>query len=374
MFEAIVSPQEDQFVAVRPGHPAAMQLPAALYGTLADLADQNGVVPDWFADAAAQAWTVNLWHQPVRDALLVRPPSTLPVTYCRASWEINLGCNFACEHCYLETRPFAGLDLPEKLHLIETLRDMGVLWFQITGGEPLIDPHFAPTYRAAHDAGMMLEILTNGSRLARPEILDLFQTSRPHKITVSMYGASPETAYALTRTKSAFKNTYAGLAAAAHAKLPVEVTIIITKHNIDELNEMRALVRDLDLPFKEFGSISPTYTGNGSTLDSQTPGYLDKSAIFQGCPAGHTSFHVDPHGNATMCKVGRENPINIITEGPQGLLRLPTIADAQMLRTGGCSGCTLSSTCRVCRPMAKVYQAAKAPLSHYCQHGNKEES
>ncbi|WP_229067429.1 radical SAM protein [Actinoplanes sp. DH11] len=217
MFEAIVSPQEDQFVAVRPGQPAAMQLPAALYAMLADLADQNGVVPDWFADAAAQAWTVNLRHRPVRDALLVRPPSTLPVTYCRASWEINLGCNFSCEHCYLETRPFAGLDLPEKLHLIETLRDMGVLWFQITGGEPLIDPHFAPAYRAAHDAGMMLEVLTNGSRLARPEILDVFRASRPHKITVSMYGASPETAYALTWTKSAFKNTYAGLVAAADA-------------------------------------------------------------------------------------------------------------------------------------------------------------
>ncbi|BBH65294.1 hypothetical protein ACTI_19790 [Actinoplanes sp. OR16] len=339
---------------------------------LADLADQNGVVPEWFAEAAAQAWTVNLRHRPVRGALLVRPPSTLPVTYCRASWEINLGCNFACEHCYMETRPFAGLDLPEKLHLIETLRDMGVLWFQITGGEPLINPHFAPAYRAAHDAGMMLEVLTNGSRLARPEILDVFRASRPHKITVSMYGASPETAYALTRANSAFKSTYTGLVAAADAKLPVEVTIIITKHNIDALEEMRALVRDLGLAFKEFGSISPTYTGNGSTLDSQTPGYLDKSAIFRGCPAGHTSFHVDPHGNATMCKVGRENPINIITEGPQGLLRLPAIADAQMLRTGGCSGCTLSSTCRVCRPMAKVYQAAKAPLSHYCQHGNKE--
>ncbi|GAA2844079.1 hypothetical protein Acy02nite_68830 [Actinoplanes cyaneus] len=370
MFEAIVSPQEEQFVAVRPGNPAAMQLPSAFYAALADLSDEGGIVPDWFADAAASAWALDLRQRPVRDVLMVRPPSTLPVTYCRASWEINLGCNFSCEHCYLETRPFAGLDLDGKLRLINMLAEMGVLWFQITGGEPLIDPHFAEPYRAAHDAGMMVEILTNGSRLARPEILDIFRTSRPHKITVSMYGASAETAYALTKTKSAFKNTYAGLVAAAEAELPVEVTIIITKHNIEELGEMRALVRDLGFPFKEFGSISPTYTGNGSTLDSQTPGYLDKSAIFQGCPAGHTSFHVDPHGNATMCKVGRENPLNLITEGPEALLRLPGIADAQMLRTGGCSGCKLSSTCRVCRPMAKVYQAAKAPLSYYCQHGN----
>lgn len=370
MFQAIISPQEDQFVAVRPGHDAAMQLPAAFYAALADLADEDGIVPDWFADAAAQAWAMDFRDRPVRDVLMVRAPSTLPVTYSRASWEINLGCNFSCEHCYLEQRPFAGMTLDQKLQTLAVLRDMGVLWFQITGGEPLIDPHFAESYRAAHDAGMMVEVLTNGSRLARPDILDIFVGSRPHKIVVSLYGASAETAAALTNTKNAFQLTYKGLVAAAAAGLPVEVTIIITKHNIAELDEMRALVRDLGFPANEFGSISPTYTGSGSTLDAQTPGYLDKSSIFQGCPAGHTSFHVDPHGNATMCKVGRENPINLVAEGPEGLLRLPAIADAQMLRTGGCTGCKLSSTCRVCRPMAKVYQEAKAPLSYYCQHGN----
>jgi radical SAM protein with 4Fe4S-binding SPASM domain len=150
--------------------------------------------------------------------------------------------------------------------------------------------------------------------------------------------------------------------------------LIITKHNVDELDEMRALIDDLGLASKQFGSISPTYTGNGKTLDAQAPGYLDKSAIFAGCQAGHTSFHVDPHGAVTMCKVGRDHPINLITEGLQGLSRLPSIADAQMLRTGGCAGCTLSSTCRVCRPMARVYQEAKAPLRNYCQHGERNQS
>jgi MoaA/NifB/PqqE/SkfB family radical SAM enzyme len=260
------------------------------------------------------------------------------------------------------------------LRLVDMLREMGILWFQITGGEPLIDPHFPPSYQRAHGAGMMVEILTNGSRLARPELIEMFSAKRPHKITVSMYGASAETADALTQTRGAFKNTYRGLKAASAAGLPVEVTIIITKHNVAELNDMRALVDELGFPRNEYGSISPTYTGNGSTLETQAPGYLDKSAVFAGCPAGHTSFHVDPHGFATMCKVGRDNPINVIAEGPEGLLRLPAIADAQMLRTGGCSGCKLSSTCRVCRPMARVYQEAKAPLENYCQHGERKAS
>jgi MoaA/NifB/PqqE/SkfB family radical SAM enzyme len=370
----IVSPQETIFLAVRPGSDAGMQLPTNRYDELTEAAANGETIPRWFADAARQAWDIDLRGRPIASAVTVRPRPAGPVVYSRASWEINKGCNFSCEHCYLEQRPFAGLILPDKLRLIDMLAGMGVLWFQITGGEPLIDPDFPAAYQRAHDAGMMLEILTNGSRLARPEHLALFTAARPHKITVSMYGASPETADALTQTRGAFKRTYAGLLAAAEVGLPVEVTIIITKHNVDELEAMRSPVDRLGFPRNEYGSISPTYTGDGSTLQAQAPGYLDKSAVFAGCPAGHTSFHVDPHGMATMCKVGRDNPISLITEGPEGLMRLPAIADAQMLRTGGCTGCTLSSTCRVCRPMARVYQEAKAPLDHYCQHGERNKS
>jgi hypothetical protein len=173
---------------------------------------------------------------------------------------------------------------------------------------------------------MMMEILTNGSRLYRDDLLETFAVHRPHKITVSMYGASPETADALTQTRGAFKCAHRGMVAAAGAGLPIEVTLIITKHNVEELHEMRAMVRDLGLSFKEYASISPTYTGKGSTLAAQVPGLIGKNDIFQGCPAGHTSFHVDPHGFATMCKVGRDNPVSLTTEGPEGLLRLPAIA------------------------------------------------
>jgi MoaA/NifB/PqqE/SkfB family radical SAM enzyme len=368
----IVSPQESLFVAVMPGRRGALNLPDEAYAELLGLkAEPDAVVPEWFADAAGQAWQLELAGMPLRDAAVVRSPSFAPATYSRASYEINLGCNFSCEHCYLEQRPFAAMPLASKHRLIDMLADLGVLWFQIAGGEPLIDPDFIPVYEQAHDAGMMVEILTNGSRLARPDILATLAARRPHKVTVSMYGASAATADALTNTRGAFKNMYTGLIAAAEAGLPVEVTIIVTKHNVDDLDAMRTLIAGLGLPSKEYGSISPTYTGNGKTLDAQAPGYLDKSAVFAGCPAGHTSFHVDPHGMATMCKVGRDNPINLLIEGPQGLLRLPGIADAQMLRTGGCSGCSLSSTCRVCRPMARVYQEAKAPLEHYCQHAGR---
>lgn len=170
--------------------------------------------------------------------------------YGRASWEINLGYNYACSHCYLGLKEFSGLPWPDKERLLHMMRDAGVVWLQITGGEPTIDKHFADAYR-------------------------------------------------------------------------------------------------------------------------QSAEHLRTRKAFTGCNAGHTFFHSDPHGLVSICKVGRDDQIDLMREGLQGLSRLGGIADNLMLRTGGCSGCQLAGSCRVCRPLAKQYQEAKAPLTYYCQHNNK---
>jgi hypothetical protein len=55
-----------------------------------------------------------------------------------------------------------------------------------------------------------------------------------------------------------------------------------------------------------------------------------------------------------------------------GLPEAISSANALMLRTGGYSGCQISGACTVCRPLAKLYQQAKAPLVSYCQHGRRQ--
>ena len=69
---------------------------------------------------------------------------------------MNLGCNYDCEHCYLGEKMFAGMDWPGRERLLQVMADAGVLWLQLTGGEPLIDPLFAETHAAAWDLGMMI--------------------------------------------------------------------------------------------------------------------------------------------------------------------------------------------------------------------------
>ncbi|MGH3976446.1 MAG: radical SAM protein, partial [Pseudonocardiaceae bacterium] len=125
-------------------------------------------------DAARRAWNLEISGRLVNDAVIVRTQS--PYGYSRASYELNLGCNYDCEHCYLGLKTFSGLSWPEREALLHIMREAGVLWLQLTGGEPLIDKLFPDVYELAYQLGMMISISSNGSRLANRKILDLLTT------------------------------------------------------------------------------------------------------------------------------------------------------------------------------------------------------
>jgi hypothetical protein len=65
---------------------------------------------------------------PLGGRVLVRRES--PLGYRWASWEINLGCNYGCSHCYLGLKEFSGLPWPDKERLPRLIRDAGVVWLQ----------------------------------------------------------------------------------------------------------------------------------------------------------------------------------------------------------------------------------------------------
>lgn len=369
MHELVATPFGERRLILRPGSTKAVQLPHARFDELVTLASASGTVPQWLVDAVRAQWQTDLAGRRVDDVFLVREAG--PFAFSRATWEINLGCDLDCVMCYLGTKRFEGLDMEGKRKLLAVMRDAGVIWLQITGGEPLIDPDFPASYRLAHELGMQLEVLSNGSLLHKDHVLNLLRTYPPTKLTLSVYGATAPTYDAVTRRRGAFGRFRSGLHKAVDAGLNIDLSLIIVQGNAHEVDAMRAWAMQLGLPHRESANISPTMHGTAEPLPSQSPQYLTNRAPFTGCPAGVTFFHADPFGRASICKVGRDPNIDLIAEGVQGLTRLGEIAGSLMLRTGGCSGCTLSGTCRVCRPMAKVFQEAKAPLEHYCQHGTR---
>ena len=245
----------------------------------------------------------------------------------------------------------------------------GVLWLQLTGGEPLIDPLFAETHAAAYDMGMMIQISSNGSRLDNPKTLELLTTRRPYRLTLSLYGATEESYDAMTRRRGSFRRFMRGLAAAHEAGLKMRINNVLSDRNAHERDAMKAIADRYGIPSFEYTNITPTIHGTGEVLPGQAREVLRRHDPYTGCNAGVTHFHADPHGKASICKIGRESQVDLITEGAEGLRKLAAIADTLVTRHGGCTGCTLHKTCGTCMPLATLYRQANAPLETYCQHG-----
>ncbi len=110
---------------LRPGSTSGVQLPRGHFDQLAQVAAAGGSYPSWLPGLARDTWQVQLPDAGSMAAhVLVREAS--PLGYGRASWEINLGCNYACSHCYLGLKEFAGLPWLDKERLLMVMRDAGV--------------------------------------------------------------------------------------------------------------------------------------------------------------------------------------------------------------------------------------------------------
>lgn len=376
--ELIASPFLDEYLVLRPGNDNGMQIPLARYLELSKAASTGSDAPQWLVDGARQAWGLDLpAHRPLCDAVLVRAPS--PYGMARASWELNMGCDYDCKHCYLGLKKFQGMPWEDKTKLLDIMAEAGVLWLQETGGEALIDRDFPDAHSYAYDLGMMLTISTNGSQLTKDRILSTLTERPPHHLSISVYGATAETYDGFTRNRGAFDRFIRGLDAAREAGLRLQLNVVVAADNAHEADAMVSLAEGYGECFV-FTNMSPTIGGDASPLPEQASKYLRQRKPFTACNAGHTFFHADPFGHASICKIGRDPHIPLMQEGVEGLKRLGGMAEGLQLRTGGCTGCTFGQKdadgnpggCTTCRPMAKLYQEAKAPRNMYCQHPDPE--
>ncbi|MGH8967483.1 MAG: radical SAM protein, partial [Actinomycetes bacterium] len=122
-YQLIVSPYPDGHLVVSPGEEGGIKLGVNKYAELRDAAP--GVpVPDWLAVAARAQWGLDVTGKNIAETILVRPDT--PYGYARASYELNLGCNYDCDHCYLGEKLFAGMDWPDRERLLEIMAEAGV--------------------------------------------------------------------------------------------------------------------------------------------------------------------------------------------------------------------------------------------------------
>jgi mycofactocin radical SAM maturase len=165
------------------------------------------------------------------------------------TWELTYACNLQCVHCLSSSgqRDPRELTTAEAERVLDELRDLQVFYINIGGGEPMVRRDFfhLVEYAVGNDIGVKFS--TNGAfidadkaaRLTAMDYLDV-QISLDGLDAATNDAVRGEGSYAMARR--AMDN----LAAAGWGERngPFKISIVVTRHNVDQLDGFKALADD----------------------------------------------------------------------------------------------------------------------------------
>lgn len=179
-------------------------------------------------------------------------------------FEITQKCNFRCVHCYLQNSEYKDyLSLDEIKLILDKLAKKGVLFLYFTGGEVFTRTDFEEIWTYAKKLGFVLEILTNASLISQKH-LDLFEKYPPAKVSISLYGASEDTYYKITRTKNQYSRVINNLNELKRRNLNFEIKFIGMRENIQDFFKIENLAKELDVEFSHSFEIFPAFGGKNN--------------------------------------------------------------------------------------------------------------
>ncbi|MBO4697698.1 MAG: radical SAM protein [Lachnospiraceae bacterium] len=92
-------------------------------------------------------------------------------------WAITGYCNMKCPHCFMEAPEgrYGQVSLEQARELIDQFYEAGVLRVSITGGEPLIHPHFREIVKAITEKGMIVNLIVTNGVLIDDDLIDFLK-------------------------------------------------------------------------------------------------------------------------------------------------------------------------------------------------------
>lgn len=240
-------------------------------------------------------------------------------------------CNLNCDMCYVrmsreEMEEVGRLrTMEEWTKTAEDMMKAGTLFVLLTGGEPLLYPHFRELYQKLRELGMIITINTNGT-LIDEAWADFFAENKPRRINITLYGASNETYERLCHYPGGFDKA---------AKARVEVL----QREMGE--EVFAQYRKIQLDEAE-------NTPEGEAVPGQ-----------MACRAGKSSFVVNWQGEMRSCVVLDKPSIPLRDVEFEKAWELTKKGTESLRISARCSSCKLRKVCNTC-VAAAIAETGKA--------------
>jgi radical SAM protein with 4Fe4S-binding SPASM domain len=333
-------------------------------------------------------------------------------------WEITRRCNLRCIHCENHGGESSARELScEQFETTaQELAQLGCRHVHVTGGEPLLHPHWEKLCRACTRLGLRASVITNGTLLDEEHLARAIDAG-VEAVGISIDGLQATHDSIRLRTGAGPSPWRLAMAAAerAQARLQTVIVTAVNRRNLAELPALRHALADIGVERWQIQLVVPVgraleiaepfviapadleqllafiaearSDGQPPHIDtSDSIGYFtehelrvrvaaDKPAVWTGCQAGIRAVAITYDGRVRGCSI-------LPPEFDAGDLHDETIAtiwhDAERFAystrfdagklTGACGRCKVGALCRAgCTSMA-YWTTGSIYSNPFCLH------
>lgn len=183
-------------------------------------------------------------------------------------WGITERCNLSCAHCYSSAskRRREELTTDEARAVIDALGELGAERLGWTGGEPLLRPDLETLTEHATVRGIRAGVTTNGVLLDGRRARSL-QAAGIGFVQVSLDGSTAERNRGIRgASDAAFSRILRGIQISRDLGLDVHMAMLLSAATLDDVPDMLALARSLDVKSLRFCGFVPWGHGRRSEI------------------------------------------------------------------------------------------------------------
>lgn len=300
-------------------------------------------------------------------------------------------CNMNCKMCYIRMsrqqmeQHGRMLSCDEWLHIAEGMREAGVLFLMLTGGEPLMYPDFERLYEGLTKMGFVMTMNTNGT-LIDERWADLFVANPIRRLNITLYGADDETYARLCHHPKGFTQVMNAVRLLDERGLRYGFNATLTPDNAHQLSDFLRIADEHHVQLDPSAYLFPPMRKEGEASDGfhrltpaelvdlklalaamKNPGMSQKSiavnflrkmgrfdpdelARLEGpnCAAGRSGFWVNWKGELLACGMLTEPSISLLDHSFRDAWAYITEATKAIPRCRECDECELKPLCPSC--------------------------
>lgn len=315
-------------------------------------------------------------------------------TPANGSIELLPLCNMNCDMCYVrlsrEEMEAKGRlrTADEWLESGRQMKDAGVLFLLLTGGEPFLYPDFRRLYLELRKMGMIITINTNGT-LIDEDLAAFLGKYKPRRVNITLYGTDEETYDKLCHYPGGYEKTLRGIRLLREQGVDVKVGGSLARANQDDLDKLLNIGEELDIPVRVDTYMMPATRERDLPYNMQSrlnpeeaararihalkremgpelfPQYVRRSVEradhpepaeakpgHMSCMAGQCSFTINWQGEMRPCVILTEPAISVFEVGFEAAWKYIVEETHKILLNEKCSTCHMRHLCRTCAASA----------------------